>query len=489
MPDVTAGVGYPTVAPAGGDPLAMIGKVLQIQGAQQALQNQQMEFKARAAMGPILQQSIDPQTGELDINKFLVHGAANPDVAWKMPEITLQMIQRQNTQADTVNKTLSANRIKYGAMASALTSVIGQAEEDASKMIDLKNPGQPAKPKITSAQIASMLSGFAGENGLIDSKDIAPIMDTITKLPNDQERFAYAKRFMNSARDIEKVSADIYGAVNAHGTGGGTTFTQENRLAGTQKTIGPGLVNTPTVESMNDLKSKPNAQGQPTPVTRADIAPMRTGSGAIMPGSGTQGGPSGLSPSETKRQDEIVKNEVDLNKSMEGVNRTEFTLQQMEDALKGFKAGSGNAVMSKFSSFFQAAGMPREVFDAAASGSKKDLQRFENYALGLAVEQARQMFGTGQRQLTNLDLTNVLKTKINPDTDPRAIRDIMHTIRMANTQIKEKSAMYQLWKQNHQQTGEPTFRPKGYEGAPLDQFQPWWNKLVSDVMAEPVGKK
>ena len=67
MPDVTAGVGYPGGAPpqAQQNPLAMLGQVLQIQGAQQGLYAQQQELKARAALGPILQQSIDPKTGDM----------------------------------------------------------------------------------------------------------------------------------------------------------------------------------------------------------------------------------------------------------------------------------------------------------------------------------------------------------------------------------------------------------------------------------------
>ena len=218
---------YPTAAaqPAQ-SPLATLGQVIQVQQGQQALQNQQMEFKARQAMGPILQQSIDPQTGELDINKFLVHGAANPDVAWKMPEITLQMIQRQNTQADTVNKTLQANAVRYGAMGDAAGSLVAAAEEEAGKKVNLANGG-PGTPGLTNKQLATTLSNFVGDNGLIDSKDAVDIL-TKTAGMSDPDRFKFVKNFATSALGVKDTMGKIYGAVQAHQYGGGTAFVQPN---------------------------------------------------------------------------------------------------------------------------------------------------------------------------------------------------------------------------------------------------------------------
>src|ERR1700731_2686733 len=299
---------YPT-AQAQQNPLGMIGQVLQIQGAQQNLMAQQMELKARAAMGPILQQSITPE-GELDINKFLVNGAANPDVAWKMPEITLQMIQRQNMQADTVIKQLEANKVRYGAMGDAAASLVSAAEEAAAKKVNLQNGG-PGIPGISNKELASSLSNMVGENGLIDAKDAAEIL-TKTAGMTDQQRFDYAKRFATSALGVKDTMDKTYGAIQAHGYGGGTAFVRPNTLAGSTQQVG-GLTNTPSPAEMNAPVAgvvppgQPNS-GAPTINPRVAVAPMVTGSGAQVPGSG-QGASNvtGLSPQEAELQKERAK--------------------------------------------------------------------------------------------------------------------------------------------------------------------------------------
>lgn len=482
MPDVTAGVGYPGGAKpaAASNPLAMVGQVLQIQGAQQALMNQQMEFKARQAMGPILQQSIDPQTGELDINKFLVHGAANPDVAWKMPEITLQMIQRQNTQADTVIKQLEANKVRYGAMGDAAASLVSAAEESAGKRVNLQNGG-PGIPGISNKELASSLSNMVGENGLIDSKDAAEIL-TKTAGMTDQQRFDYAKRFATSALGVKDTMDKTYGAIQAHGYGGGTAFTRPNALAGTNPQVG-GLTNTPTPAEMNASTAgvvppgQPNA-GAPTINPRVSVAPMVTGSGAQVPGSGQGSNITGLSPQESALQTERAKTSNDYESGLNDANTTGQenlrVLREMQDAMKEFKSGGGMEVRQRLAQLAQGVGMPQQLVDDLAGGNRGAVAEFQKLAVRYATQEMKTNMGQAQK-FTNLDFSTFLKNNPTIDTDPRGLEKMFGFLEKGVWRMGQQQEYYNRWKQ-----GE---RPKDFQNSGMDAFPAFWTRVLSKANA------
>lgn len=479
MADITAGVGYPTAQAGASDPLAMIGKVLQIQGAQQALMGQQQEFKARAAMGPILQQSIDPQTGELDINKFLIHGAANPDVAWKMPEITLQMIQRQNTQADTIIKQLDANKVRYGAMGDAAGSLVAAAEEAASKRVDLKTGG-PGIPGISNKELAASLSNMVGENGLIDSKDAAEIL-TKTAGMTDQQRFDYAKRFATSAMGVKDTMEKTYGKLEAHGYGGGTAITRPNQLAGTNPQVG-NITNTPTPAEMNAPTAGVGPGGVPTINPRVQVAPMVTGSGQQVSGSGQGSNITGLSPQEQKLQEERAKT---ANEYEGGLNEANTTgqenlrvLREMQEAMKEFKTGGGMEVRQRLAQLAQGVGMPQKLVDDIAGGNRGAVAEFQKLAVRYATQEMKTNMGTAQR-FTNLDFNTFLKNNPTIDTDPRGLEKMFGFLEKGVWRMQQQQEYYNRWKQ-----GE---RPEAYKQSGMDAFPAFWTKVLSKANAPAAG--
>lgn len=470
-----------TAAPAAQqDPLASVGKILQIQQGALALQGQAQELKARQALGPILQQSIDPQTGELDINKFLVQGAANPDVAWKMPEITLQMIQRQNTQADTVNKQLEANKVRYGAMGDAAGALVASAEEAAKKNVNIRTGG-PGQPGISGQQFASALASFVGENGLIDGKDAAELVaKTATMTP--QQRFQFIKQFATSALGVKDTMEKVYGAINPHETGGRTVFTQENRFAGTQQQVGPGLEKTPTPGEMNATTPGVDAQGRPTIRPRVEAAPMYGGSGVQIQGSGQSPGATGLSPNEQKLQEERA---ATANKYDEELNNANTTgqenlrvLREMQDAMKGFKTGGGMEVRQRLAQLAQGLGMPTKLVDEIAGGNRGALAEFQKLAVRYATQEMKTNMG-GAQKFTNLDFSTFLKNNPTIDTDPRGLEKMFKFLEQGVWRVGQQQEAHQQWKSG--------WRPKGFENSGMDSFPAWWTKILSKVNT-PEGK-
>ncbi len=479
---------YPTAA-AAPDPLGSIGKVLQIQGAQQALQMQQQEFKARQALGPILQQSINPQTGELDINKFLVHGAANPDVAWKMPEITLQMIQRQNTQADTVVKQLQANKIRYGAMGDGAGALTAQAEEEAAKNVNLKTGG-PGTPGITNKQLATTLSTFVGENGLLESTDAAEILGkTATMTP--QERFQWVKNFANAARGVDKTMGDIYGAITQQNVGGHVVGVQASPLLKKSAPVGSVEI-TPSPEAMNATTAGVDQQGRPVIRPRVEAAPMYGGSGQQIPGSGQgaapAGGPAanvtGLSPNETKLQEARATSANEYEGALSEANTVGQenlrVLREMQGAMKEFKTGGGMEVRQRLSQLAQGLGMPQKLVDDIAGGNRGAVAEFQKLAVRYATQEMKTNMGSAQR-FTNLDFSTFLKNNPTIDTDPRGLEKMFKFLEQGVWRAGQQQEYYQRWKQ-----GE---RPKGFEKSDMSSFPAFWTKVLEKANAPVEGGK
>jgi hypothetical protein len=463
---------YPATQVAPQDPLAMIGKILQIQGAQQGLAMQQQEFKARQAMGPIFQSAIDQQTGELDTGKLML-GLSHPDVAYKAPEIMMQLIQRKNVEADTVMKQLSANKIRYGAMGDAAGSLVAQAEQDAAGKVNIATGGA-GTPGITNKQMASTLSTLIGENGLIDAKDAAEIL-TKTAGMNDAQRFQFAKNFANSARGVDKTMGDIYGAIVAHNTGGGTALVQNRPLIGATRQVG-GLETTPTPAEMNAPVAGVTPQGQPTIRPRVQAAPMYGGSGAPIAGSGGASAPTGLSPQEKKLQEDRAKGAVEYENALTETNTVGQenlrVLREMQDAMKEFKTGGGMEVRQRLSQLAQGLGMPNKLVDEIAGGNRGALAEFQKLAVRYATQEMKTNMGSGQR-FTNLDFSTFLKNNPTIDTDPRGLDKMFKFLEQGVWRAGQQQEAHQQWKGG--------WRPKGFESSGIDSFPVWWTKILSDV--------
>lgn len=471
---------YPTAAAAAApDALTTIGKVLSIQGAQQQLVNQQMEFKARSAMGPILQQSIDPQSGELNINKFLVNGAANPDLAWKMPEITLQMIQRQNTQADTVLKELKVAQDRYKSLGGVATALQTQAMEAAKGKVGAD--GQPGKPVLSQGELTSGMSDLVSA-GLMDSKDAAEFLAKHSNL-NDAQRFQLVSRVATSSRDIDKGLDAIYGAVAPVTNGAGTSLVQSSPRMGTAKTIGQ-VENLPSPSERNATVEVVQPDGSKKLVPRAEAAPMSGGLGTPAPGTPAAGGvKTALSPIDQKLQETraTAANDYDVQLTEANTAGQENlrVLREMQDALKIFKSGGGQEVRQKFATLAQSVGAPEKLVDEIAGGNRGAIAEFQKLAVRYATQEMKTNMGAGQR-FTNLDFGTFLKNNPTIDTDPRGLDKMFKFLEQGVWRAGQQQEALQRWKQ-----GE---RPKGYENSDISSFPAFWTKLLSKANEKQEAK-
>lgn len=476
---------YPSAQVAPQDPLAQIGKVLQIQGAQQGLLQQQQEYKFRQAIGPILQQAIDPKTGEIDTGKATVLGLGHPDTAWGMPAFVTQMITNGHMKADTALKEMQVAKDQWAMTTGVAQGLVTKAIENAANKghIDpTSGKWVAAAPTLTHGEIANGLSDLVAAGGM-DSKDAAAFL-TRNATSSPEQNFQMTDRIMKSGQNIDQGLARITGAIKANNLGGRTTFTQEVPATGQVNQIG-NLTHRPTAEQMNAGQPGVNAQSQPIVRPAAQARPFVDADGNPIPrtgpqGSGAPGAPAanvtGLSPQETKLQEDRAKGAVEYENELTTVNTVGQenlrVLREMQDAMKEFKAGGGMEVRQRLAQLAQGLGMPNRLVDELAGGNRGALAEFQKLAVRYATQEMKTNMGSGQR-FTNLDFSTFLKNNPTIDTDPRGLDKMFKFLEQGVWRSGQQQEAHQQWKSG--------WRPKGFENSGIDSFPVWWTKILSDV--------
>jgi hypothetical protein len=477
MPDVTAGVGYPggLQSAAAPNPLDMIGKVLQIQQAQTGLQMQQQELKFRQAIGPILQQSIDPQTGELDTSKVLIHGSANPDTAWGMPNLVHQMLENGQIKADTALKDMAVAKQQWEMTTGIAQGLVTKAQEAAAKRgkIDpTSGKWIPATPILSHLDVANGLSDLVAAGGM-DAKDAAAFL-TRNASSSPEQNFQMIDRIQKSGQNIDQGIARLTPILHDYSMGGKNY--QRTFTPGTGQLEDAGqLTQQPTVEQLNAPQQGVNAKQQPTVRSAAEVRPFYDASGNVVT---TPHGPAanvtGLSPMEQKLAEERAKTANDYESGLNDANTTGQenlrVLREMQDAMKEFKTGGGMEVRQRLAQLAQGVGMPQKLVDDLAGGNRGAIAEFQKLAVRYATQEMKTNMGQAQK-FTNLDFSTFLKNNPTIDTDPRGLEKMFGFLEKGVWRMQQQQEYYNRWKQ-----GE---RPKDFANAGMDAFPAFWTRVLS----------
>ena len=224
--------------PAPVNPLEMMGQVAGIQNAMNQNRQFQLEIGAKQAMGPIMQEAIDPQTGQLDQNKVAVLMAKNPATAFKVPEYVQMLAQNRKLDAETV-QTHAKTAIdqakylqdQYAALAGLGLNITNENIED----MTIRSVQAGAVP-------VSMATAFL---------QTMPKSQILTG--PDGKRYNPAaiwvqQNMLATAEGAARLNS-FFGPITAHDMGGSTVFTQPNNILGTNTSPAglPQLQQTSTV--------------------------------------------------------------------------------------------------------------------------------------------------------------------------------------------------------------------------------------------------
>lgn len=437
------------------DPLQALSSIAATNNAlmnNRLMQNQnalfQQEFRAKQAMGQIMQGAVGPD-GKVDYNKVIQGAATSPDAAFLAPDLIAKGYQNQ--QLDLNNTLSKLNILKqkqqfYGDAAAALGRL---------------------GTSVTTSDVAKSISTVYGQlasAGLADGSAQDDLIKYMGTLPTDGKALAahLQEVAMRSAGAVDSLNR-VTGAFTPQEAGGVTYMGYTHPLTGGwQPVIGPNgqpmaVAQQPTAAERNAPVTTVDSSGAEHVGARQNVLPMYDGSGgsmgsgapAMQPGAvapaGTPGMPASaaaaasadapslspltkLSPETvswiTARGTNMGDYSKHLNQDAQAAQTQLQTLQQLQDLSHDFHPGAGAGIRTKAGEVMQALGFPREAYDAVANGSLAASQAFQKYGVQNTMNVLRQAIG-GQGRLTNLEFEQFLHSNPNLDTDPRAIEKIL----------------------------------------------------------------
>lgn len=525
MPDTASP--YATIpGPAPQGPPNLLGAVGQFAGAQNMLnQNAQFQqmFRARQAIGQIMQGAIDPQTGQPNMSKAMADVATHPDTAWMAPEFINQLIQRGQTEAQTANAVLQNKHDQFMYMANGLSGLITKAQ--AAKSV----PG--TANAIDPKDVLSMVAAIGSAHGLppkdqidfyrhlgmnIDPKTGEPTGDFIPSL-------AY-KNAVNLLESVIPAADRLKTTMVA--LGGKTQAVRESPVSGTVLPMqGGSFTQVPTAAERNEpVQTTNQVTGAVSAQPRGALGPMFTGSGQLESGAPATVGPPGLgpkpvqtttvtpgapqgyptppsptapnagAPSWIKSLSPVVAKQLEgmgpqikeINEEGTKALKANQIIDEMEKAASQFRAGGGMGAYVQVAQALQALGVKDSTVDRVAGGSLPAAQEFGKLQVQLSSAMIKQALMPGAGRITNLEFETFRKNNPNWDQDPRTLRSLFSFMKQVNGLAYQKQ---QAWARVYAEGSRPDGQlPRGM--ADLSQFEPWWNNQLvkNNVISEGTKK-
>lgn len=421
----------------------MIGQGQQIQA--QGMQNKltQMNIDAQEAMGGVLQQSIDPETGQPDFNKFMSAAAAHPKLAWAAPDIYKKLADAQLINSQVVKENLAniQNRMQ-------IFGRVSQAALD-------------AKPQ-TRGEAISIIAPLLTQAGMSPKETL----ELVTRLGQTPAEFN--KQLQNIAASSltgeQHVKANL-DAIQKHDLGNTVRLTRTDPFTGQVTAVGD-MTKGMTPDKANEPVQGYDASGAPT------VA--RTGSDVFGPQIGAQGAQQampqqapgqtpapGSSPVTSLKPPMNMEVQQDMAKKYEEslmTRRGEYPTQKLylTEALKTLPTagiGPGSSTMKAVAEYAKSMGVPPEVANKIAGGDLGSLQYLDKLLTVNAVGSMKQAYNSYQQYSTQ-QFQIFLASQPNLNTD-QATAEHMLRMQLGLVRLQEiESKAYARYKQENSGAGK-----------------------------------
>ena len=434
------------------DALTLRHQMLQVEQEQQAL-------RAREAMGPILQNAIDPETGDLNYNKAFVGMAANPATAFMAPDFLDKAVARQGTQAETALKELEKNMKQQNAIYDGVTGLLRKGQT------------------LTQKDMLGVAKELVGA-GVIDKDHY---VNFARQLPQDGAPLLdFAKQIALRAQGAAKSLETVYQKIGQTDTGGAEVFTQPQPLEGTVRQVGvlPKTLAPAQAEELVEGKDPSGAMtgvpGATFKAPRSQLFPsgsaeapasQQGGRGLAPPGAPARGVITGMPPQTVKAWEKMGEGYdkiLSLAQTNQGVI---YALDTAEDLLKRYSPSAGAETRAKIADGLAAIGVDQKVVDAVNNGSMAAGQVFKSVMLDLATNRMKKALEGGGR-FTNIEFQTFNETKPNPNMSTQAVRELIQYYRRG----VKLDQMYIRGYNHFLQNGK----------SPTD-FENWWQDRLDDL--------
>lgn len=381
----------------------------------QMMQNRlyQQEFVAKQAMGGIIQQSIDPETGIPDWNKAGILMSMDPRTSFKAPEFLTQLATQRKLNLETFGVKLKNAQTQTELIGNMAAPVLKDWMDNPSKNADMK-------PLINQAGL------LVGQDAELGDKVWDQIITLKTMSP--QERTEALANIVKQSQIASKGFDSVYKALDFERV---DPLTDKKFKTMGQVDIVSGQFNPYNLTGATQVQGKPSSIiDAPTEQTESGTmkAPVQNPplpSGTVQTGIGTVQ-EEGLKKVATEYIPELGSRVATANQLL-------LTMQQAEDSLRDFKPGGGQSFLTELSSLAQAAGMPQEFVDSISGGREGGLgsvQEARKILFGVGSQIAAALIRAGGGRMTQTEWAKTLSEGApSVDLDERAVKGIIKAMK------------------------------------------------------------
>lgn len=414
---------------------------LQQQQLAQATQQQALLNRAQLGVGQLMQQHIDPNTGNVDMNKFLVDAAQHPDVAVLFPAIAKDALANKLTTSQILGAQIDNATKQQSFLANTAASYADKYAKTGAK------PNwQDIASIYAEAQSAGVLERKQALEGYLMAKQSGITPDVLIR--NLGARSAQGLQMLEAAGQTTKYLQELVPTMTEEGVPGQITREQALRQAGALPMNVAGGASAPRTAEAAREGASPSAP-PPAPMLRTGQSPTELAETA--PYRAYQEG----------KDSPMREFESMINSKAETAQSVLQRLEETEKVINKFK--SGPLTKARFEAAKAARGLGLDALaERMIGGDLAAAQEFEKLTTRNAFEELKTALG-GQGRFTNLEVENFMRSNFNLETLPEAIQDMMNfTKKMVDLADQQQTAFSHYKKRSFANKRDPDSFNPGY---------------------------
>lgn len=444
---------YPQFTPPqAAQPLgAQIAQLAQVRNAMNQNVAFQQQQAYQQAIGPILQQTVDPTTGQPDYNKAYALVASNPATSRFAPEFFSQGLANQKVQADTANNYLGQHITKMNTGLQIMQGLLSKG------------------PAVTMGDVAQGLAP-AVSNGVFSPQEATSMMGQLP--PGGQPLFDRIRQATLQQMPALAAAQTVYGTQSNADVGGHVQTIQNSPFMQSAGPVGVPLTKGPSPESLNQGVGVTGPTGVPS-IQPAGLAHVMLDGDNHVINPGVQPATTGLNP-----QSSFVANDYnkDLTSRAQGSQTAIQNFDQALSLLKSGVGGPGSPARAQLAQNLVAIGLPKETAETLTSGNITDTTELQKYLYTGAFGALQQSLGSNR--MTNDEVMQAQKMLPNASTDPKAAQAVIgYMHHLAELPLAEQQ-QFQNFQTQLAQPGSALVK----EGLTLGSWPSIWSKIMQARM-------
>jgi len=420
---------------------AMGLRAAEMERVQQQTEQQGLINRAQIGMGQLMQRHVDPATGDVDINKFLVDAAQHPDVAVMFPAIAKDALSQRLTNAQILGAQIENAKKQQEFLATTAASY-----GDKFAKTGTKPTWQDIASIYAEAQSAGVVTREQALQGLLFAKQSGQQPEVLIR--NLGARSAQGLQMLDAAGMTTRQLQEFIDVVSPEGVPGKITREQALQQAGAAPSpYAAGGAPAPRAAEAVREGEQPSAPPS---------APMvRTGQSeeekaAIAPYKQYQEGSGPMREFENM-----------INSKAETAQSVLQRLEETEKVINKFKSGPTTKARFEVSKLAKGLGLDA-LAERLVGGDLAAAQEFEKLTTRNAFEELKTALG-GQGRFTNLEVENFMRSNFNLETLPTAIQDMMNfTKKMVDLADQQQTAFSHYRKKSFDNKRDPNSFNPGY---------------------------